>query len=209
MRRVWRWGSLSILEFISSIVSSSVWPLTLLTILFILKAPITQLVQSIRSISYRDVRVDVGEQLRLIEQSTSANMQSVLIQSEEAEESHPAPLQIEHIARTSPRAAVLYVWSIVEKETEDLLHAISKSTHTNEAQKIESLKKHHVLDAHLLKLFLELKKLYEHVAAESYVKVTPSEALKYCELCERIRYQLTVNEKGVRHNINTDRQTRA
>ncbi|MFK3937588.1 hypothetical protein ACI2JA_08750 [Alkalihalobacillus sp. NPDC078783] len=164
-----------------------------------LKVPITQLVQSIRSISYRDVRVDVGEQLHLIEQSTQANtMQAVSIQSEDDEggdDSQPTPLQVEQIAYASPRAAVLYVWSIVEKETEDLLQAIGKSFHADEAQKIESLKKHRVLDTPILKMFVDLKKLYEHVAAEAYVQVTPSEALRYCELCERIRYQLTVNEK--------------
>ncbi|MBM0066326.1 hypothetical protein [Alkalicoccobacillus gibsonii] len=190
---------MSVLEFISSIVRSSVWPLTLLMILLMLKAPITQLVQSIRSISYRDVRIDVGEQLQLIEQSTQANtMQTVLIQSEEDDEvesPRPTPLPVEQIAHVSPRAAVLYVWSIVEKETEDLLQVISKSIHTDESQKLDSLKKHHVLDAPLLKMFVDLKKLYEHVAAEAYIQVTPSEALRYCELCERIRYQLTLNEK--------------
>lgn len=187
--------NLSILEFISSIVRSSIWPLTLLTIILMLKVPITQLVQSIRSISYRDVRVDVGEQLHLIEQSTPANIQTVLIQSDDLEEdsSQPIPLQVDHIAHASPRAAMLYIWSIVEKEVGDLLQ--SKSIHPDEVQKMDSLKKHRVLDAPMLKMFVDLKTLYEHVAAEAYVQVTPSEALKYCELCERIRYYLTVNGK--------------
>ncbi|MEK4563313.1 hypothetical protein MKX54_01300 [Alkalihalobacillus sp. FSL R5-0424] len=191
---------MSILEFISSIVRSSIWPLTILVIILMLKVPITQLVQSIRSISYRDVRVDVGEQLHLIEQSNPAHMQTVLIQSEEEEEledPRPTPVHIEQIAHVSPRAAMLYIWSIVEKETGDLLQ--SKSIHADEVQKIESLKKHRVLDAPLLKMFIDLKKLYEHVAAEAYVQVTPSDALRYCELCERIRYQLTINEKKHRN----------
>lgn len=103
---------MSILEFISSIVRSSIWPLTILVIILMLKVPITQLVQSIRSISYRDVRVDVGEQLHLIEQSNPAHMQTVLIQSEEEEEledPRPTPVHIEQIAHVSPRAAMLYI----------------------------------------------------------------------------------------------------
>ncbi|WYP26774.1 hypothetical protein NSQ54_01255 [Alkalihalobacillus sp. FSL W8-0930] len=191
---------MSILEFISSIVGSSIWPLTIIAIILMLKVPITQLVQSIRSISYRDVRVDVGEQLHLIEQSNPAHMQTVLIQSEEEEEledSKPTPVHIEQIAHVSPRAAMLYIWSIVEKETGDLLQ--NKSIQSDEVQKVESLKKHRVLDAPILKMFIDLKKLYEHVAAEAYVQVTPSDALRYCELCERIRYQLTINEKKHRN----------
>lgn len=161
-----------------------------------LRVPITQLVQSVRSISYRDVRVDVGEQLNLIEQSTPTHMQSVVIQSEDEDAMAPSiPLQLEQIAQASPRATVIYIWSIVEQEVENVLQSLGKPIHLDESQKIRWLKKHKVLDTSLLKVFVDLKGLYEHVASESYVRVTPQEAMRYCELCQRIRMELTLKEK--------------
>ncbi|MCM2678049.1 hypothetical protein [Alkalicoccobacillus plakortidis] len=174
------------LEFISSLIQSLAWPLVVLVIVILLKEHVIQVIYSIRRISYRNVRVEVGERLNEMESETEATAKSLIAESEvnvEATGSHKLRIQMEEIAAASPRAAILYTWSVTEKELEKM----------DAFLKMKLLKKNK--DSKALKLLKRLKDLHNDIETGPSLKVSQTEAIRYCELCQRVLIKLNENTK--------------
>ena len=181
-------GAMNTLEFISSLIQSLAWPLVVLVIVILLKEHVIQVIYSIRRISYRNVRVEVGERLNEMESETEATAKSLIAESEvnvEATGSHKLRIQMEEIAAASPRAAILYTWSVTEKELEKM----------DAFLKMKLLKKNNLLDSKALKLLKRLKDLHNDIETGPSLKVSQTEAIRYCELCQRVLIKLNENTK--------------
>ncbi|MDQ0207430.1 hypothetical protein [Alkalicoccobacillus murimartini] len=184
------------LEFISSLIHSLAWPLVILVIVILLKEHVIQVIYSIRRISYRNVRVDVGERLSEIEYQTETEAKSFVAEGgviPKAKEFDHLRIKMEEIAATSPRAAILYTWSVMEKELEQILGTFNVPN--DASNKMKSLKKNKLLDSKSWKLLNDLKGLYEDIEAGPSLPLTQSEAIRYCELCQRVLIKLNENTK--------------
>lgn len=92
------------LTFISNIVSSMAWPIAVVIIIFILKAPIVELLRNIKRFRFKDAELDFERKLtELKEEEPRSNKQIDLTES-----------QLK-LAKLSPRGAILEAWLELEE----------------------------------------------------------------------------------------------
>lgn len=51
------------LQFVSSVIGALAWPAAVITIIAQLRAPLGKLVPLIRTLKYKDLQIDVGQEL--------------------------------------------------------------------------------------------------------------------------------------------------
>ncbi|TSB47906.1 hypothetical protein [Alkalicoccobacillus porphyridii] len=178
------------LEFISSLIHSVIWPTVVFVLVLLFKEHLVQFIYSIRRVSFREVHVDVAE--RLTEMESSAGGQTRSLNAHEPAEGHVESMirltnQVDDIASFSPRAAILYTWSIVESSIYDIIKEQSSLNTGDITLYWKWLKKKKVLDRHTMKLLHNMHQLHEDVATKQGThEVTPSDARRFCTLAQRI-----------------------
>ncbi|MNF27232.1 hypothetical protein D3C85_371880 [compost metagenome] len=117
------------LTFISSVVSSLAWPGAVITIVFLLKTPLGNLLPTLRNLKYKDLELDFGKELRKAEEKASQVLPA---------ESKPKAISKPQVERDSskiineskrlfeefPEPAVALAWTAVEVE---LMEAILRT----------------------------------------------------------------------------------
>lgn len=101
------------LQFVSSVIGALAWPAAVITIIVLLRAPLGRLVPLIRTLKYKDLQIDVGQELEAVKESVEATAD----QSERKEKPTPA---FQQLAKIEPRAAVLSAWAPIELALRDL-----------------------------------------------------------------------------------------
>ncbi|WPN24099.1 hypothetical protein [Pseudomonas marginalis] len=101
------------LQFVSSVIGSVAWPIAVITIIALLRAPLGKLVPLIRTLKYKDLQIDVGQELEAVKES----VESTADQPERKEK--PTP-EFQQLAKIEPRAAVLSAWAPIELALRDL-----------------------------------------------------------------------------------------
>jgi uncharacterized protein YutE (UPF0331/DUF86 family) len=104
---------LDALQFISSLVGSVAWPLTLVGALLLLRKPILTLLPTLRSLQYDKLKVEFGKQLEKAEAEVS-KLPSVI--SAPPSLDNASDERFEAAARVAPNLAVLQAWLDVEAE---------------------------------------------------------------------------------------------
>ncbi len=100
------------LQFFASIAGSLAWPAAVVIIVAMMRKPVAGLIPFVRTLKYKDLQIDLGEQLEAVKEKVEASGQS-----KEPEEPQPVYLEL---ARIDPRAAVLSAWVPVELAIKDL-----------------------------------------------------------------------------------------
>lgn len=179
---------MNMLEFISSLIQSVTWPLVVTTMVILFREHLVQFIYSIRRISFREVRVDVGDRLTEIESTTDGQALSLAHEpaDKQPEGFKELQKQVEEVSAVCPKASILYTWAIVEKE----LRAIIEQ-HSFLSNRLVSdwkwLKKKKVLDRHMIKLLYKLHHLHEDVATNQKAhEVTPTDAKRFFELAQAV-----------------------
>ncbi len=100
------------LDFISSLVASLAWPVTLLIVLFWLKDNLQSLFPFIERFKYKDFEV----QFRAAVKEIAEESKTALLAPEPEEEEQPTDIrdQLFQLAEVSPRTAILEAWLHVE-----------------------------------------------------------------------------------------------
>ncbi len=101
------------LQFVSSVIGSIAWPTAVITIISLLRDPLGKLVPLIRTLKYKDLQIDVGQELEAVKESVEATAD----QPERKEKPKPA---FQQLAKIEPRAAVLSAWAPIELALRDL-----------------------------------------------------------------------------------------
>ncbi|MCF5024701.1 hypothetical protein [Pseudomonas lurida] len=101
------------LQFVSSVIGSVAWPTAVITIIALLREPVGKLLPLIRTLKYKDLQIDVGQELEAVKESVEA----ITDQPERKEKPTPAFRQL---AKIDPRAAVLSAWVPIELALRDL-----------------------------------------------------------------------------------------
>jgi hypothetical protein len=106
----------SVLGFISQIISSLAWPITLLTCVLLLKRHLLALLPLVRTAKYSDVEIRFGQEVAELKRTTT-------IADLPSQQGSPKQNQWESLSRLAevrPRTAIRSAWSQVESSIREL-----------------------------------------------------------------------------------------
>jgi hypothetical protein len=106
----------SVLGFISQIISSLAWPVTLLTCVLLLKRHLLALIPLVRTVKYSDVGIRFGQEVAELKRTTD-------IADLPSQQGSPQKNQWESLSRLTevrPRTAIRSAWSQVESSSREL-----------------------------------------------------------------------------------------
>lgn len=112
------------LTFTAAVIEHLAWPATVLTVLVMLRRPITKLLPDLRKVKYKDLEVDFGKGLEQVEKKldevTSTVPAAIEHQPDSPQESLPKTRKelVSKIADLSPSAAILESWKNVDRALE-------------------------------------------------------------------------------------------
>lgn len=175
------------LTFIAEIVKALAWPAMVLTLVFLLRKPIADLIPLLTRLKYKDLELEFGR--RLAEVTAEAG--------EELPPPHPlAPLEaaeeqtLLELAKVSPRSAVTEAWRQVEVAAVEAARrndiSLSPSDATSPARVLRALERHRVIDAGKLDLIHNLRELRNQAVHSPDFAVTSAAALEYAQLARRV-----------------------
>jgi hypothetical protein len=106
----------SVLGFISQIISSLAWPVTLLTCVLLFKRHLLALIPLVRTVKYSDVEIRFGQEVAELKRTTD-------IADLPPQQGSPQKNQWESLSRLTevrPRTAIRSAWSQVERSIREL-----------------------------------------------------------------------------------------
>jgi hypothetical protein len=102
------------LQFFSSVIESLAWPASMIILVALLREPLGKLVPLIRTFKYKDLQIDVGQELEAVKEKVDESGDQPADSQDE-----PTPA-FRQLALIDPRAAVLSAWVPVELALKDL-----------------------------------------------------------------------------------------
>ncbi len=177
---------MDILTFISNIVNSLAWPLTLVIAILILRKPLHELLPFIQKFKYKEIEIEFGEQIREVSEELAENLaptQTSLL-SYSTENSVLARL-----ADISPRSAVLEAWRQVELAALDAANKLSGNTFKNKTstfQAIKFLEQQEKLDRSIINALRDLRGLRNQAAHAPELALTKETVLEYVLVADSV-----------------------
>jgi len=106
----------SLLGFVSQIISSLAWPVTVLTCILLLRRHLLALIPLVRTVKYSDVEIRFGQELA--ELSKSADIAD--LSSGEGSEKQNQWESLIRLADVRPRTAIRVAWGQIESSIREL-----------------------------------------------------------------------------------------
>ncbi|MNC41976.1 hypothetical protein D3C75_907710 [compost metagenome] len=165
------------LQFFASVVTSIAWPTAIVTLAVLLRSPLARLLPLIRTLKYKDLQIDLGEQLEAVKEQVEASSDASSNDPEEPTSTY------KDLARIDPRAAVLSAWVPVELALKDL--AFKRGLYTLQASPAamaKRLQEHGLLDQVTYDTLSKLRAIRNEAA--HLMLVSYDEAISMGEMCE-------------------------
>ncbi len=107
------------LQFLASVVGSLAWPATVVTLIVLLRAPVTRVLLTLTHLKYKEIELDFGRELTQLEDKAKA----IDVKPRQPKAHPPATKdavpfldEAERLAQDFPEAAVAVGWQAVEGE---------------------------------------------------------------------------------------------
>jgi hypothetical protein len=184
----------SVLGFISQIISSLAWPITLLTCVLLLKRHLLALIPLVRTVKYSDVEIRFGQEVAELNRTTD-------IADLPPQQGNPKQNQWESLSRLAevrPRTAIRSAWGQVESSIREL--AKKKNTEiTDTAEGMPMvigaiLLNQGVLTSQQYELMQKLRMLYHEAERAEPDTITTDSAAEYVGLA--LRLAASIDEKN-------------
>ena len=206
-------SAVSVLEFVSKLVSSLVWPATAVTLALIFRDRVDSLLSRLSRLKGpAGVEIDFGrtvgnlrEQVEEIENEIDAGAPAAAegasengnrpasrtkpVEQTAIAQAHSALAQAERTAELAPRGAVLEAWLVVEFAIERTLVRLygDPTPLRRPVDAIRRLVRSEKLDPRLCQVLVEMRRLRnEAVHAADPIQVTPSSARQYVKLAREV-----------------------
>lgn len=174
--------------FISSIISSLVWPVVALVVLFVLKKPLSQLLLGLRNFKYSKLEMNFGKELSKLEQSFN-NEPKTSEPKPELKMSYEKENEVKSVAEISPNSAMLIVWSMVEQEIAMAVNRLAISPdyppHNSPLMNIVLLRDNGLIDSQTYETIEDIRQIRNKVA-HTTERVPYFDAIKYYEIAVRL-----------------------
>lgn len=123
---------MDVLQFVSSIISSLAWPVTLIVLVWMLRDPIQRVLLTITKLQYKELRVDFGRELKELEKKAEAiavkPSRHAALPPPERKEPNQTLEDAERLLDVFPEPAVALAWSAVETALSNAITQFAAST---------------------------------------------------------------------------------
>lgn len=172
------------LQFISSVISSLAWPTAVVILAWLMRKPLTSLMPLIRTLKYKGLQIDIGEQLDAVRDQVGQEGEVLNLPAEEP------PLSYMSLAKIDPRAAVLSAWLPVETELYDIAAKLGISGKPSPMLLLNSLDRAGVLDRVTFDTLDKLRKIRNSAIHVTESEVTFEDAMNMADMCQWVKGQL-------------------
>ena len=184
------------LQFFSSIIGSIAWPAAVVVLACLMRNPLAKLIPLIRTLKYKDLQIDIGEQLNAVREQVDA--ESVV----PAEASEEPPSSFKSLAQENPRAAILSAWLPVEKELDELSNKNGLDRRLPPMGQLRDLYKKRVIDQLTYQTLNNLRRVRNTASHVTSTNVDFDDAMNMAEMCQWAIGQL----KHINANLDMDSQ---
>lgn len=178
-------------QFFAAIVAALAWPAATVTLVMLLRSPLAKLIPMIRSLKYKDLHIDLSEELQAAK--------VVLDASKSYEKLTPAyaPLPgIIELANIDPRAAVLSAWIYVEKALTDLANKVGVQPKSSNMTLANELFVMDAIDELAFNTLQSLRRIRNDAVQLTTREVTYDEAMEMADMCQWLTHRLKLLTSG-------------
>jgi hypothetical protein len=175
------------LTFIAQLISALAWPVTLLTVILVLRRPLIELYPTVRRLWFQGLELDFSRQIQALAfeaRSQLPRLRGVL----DAEE--PLRVQWLELAQFSPRAVVLESWIQLEKAAIEAGRRLGVNLKRVEMYSPlvlgQALEEAGALEGNTPTIFHQLRNLRNAAAHASEFAFSPDSAIEYADLAARL-----------------------
>lgn len=179
-------------QFFAAIVTALAWPAATVTLVMLLRLPLAKLIPMIRSLKYKDLHIDLSEELQAAK--------VVLDASKSAEKPTPAyaPLPgIIELASIDPRAAVLSAWIYVEKALTELAKKVGVQPKSSNMIIANELFVMDAIDELAFSTLQSLRRIRNDAVHLTTREVTYDEAVAMADMCQWLTHRLKQLTSGL------------
>jgi len=182
------------LELIVRIIEALIWPITILILLFLFRLQIVKLIQRVKEISYKDLKLILQEA-----EETAKTIKPPKLLDQKILKIEPVTLEafpserISQIASISPHLAIIEAWLEIERALTEaaLKFGFEATTFTQLRKVIEKLIKDNILERNVLDLFNYLRTIRNRAAHTHELDISISDSMRYVELA--LEFTKTIN----------------
>ncbi|HEJ6164781.1 TPA: hypothetical protein SL829_002110 [Pseudomonas aeruginosa] len=171
------------LQFSASVIGSLAWPAAVVVLVLLLRQPLAKLIPLIRTLKYKELQIDLGEQLQKVRAEVEAT-------TDELTPDASGLASFKSVAETDPRAAILSAWFPVERELRDMANKADLPPTAQVSRIIFELINKGVLDDNIGNTLLSTNRIRNDAAHLTGPDVDLEQALSMEELCRRLAVQL-------------------
>ena len=183
-------------QFISSIIHSLAWPVTILTLVILLQEPIRRSLRSLTKLRYKDLQLDFERGLGHLEEKANLITAALTTAQPTSEPTRRDSLQLvseaQRLAEDLPEASVALGWSAVEDELMSVVMELGISPdyppHNSWLKNAELLAEQNAIDAGTLDVLKGLRNL-RNTAVHLYEElggVTTDQARAFLAIAEGV-----------------------
>ena len=175
------------LTFISEIIKSLAWPAAVVTLVLMLKKPISQLVPLLRKLKYKELEMEFSEEIA--ELKAEAAVPTPSVGKPTITQSAP-PNRLLQLVNFSTRAAIMEAWLEVEAAATEVASSFwnepVNDSFRNYPKLGEYLLQCKVIDTKQLETFNKLRQLRNKAAHAEDLNLSENDARSYIELASAL-----------------------
>jgi len=163
------------LTFLSNMVESLAWPVTVIVAVIVLKKPLEKLLPTIRKFQYKDLNLEFGELARQAEAILPKTTQVTI-------EHMKVPITaLREVADISPRAAIMEAWRSVEYELKEAATRknITELRQGNTKRLIDRLRENDVISGPIAVLLHDLRALRNDAVHAAELEISSASTEQY------------------------------
>lgn len=174
------------MEFTLELVNQLVWPVTLVTCLYLMRSPLSLLIPFAESIKYKDFELQFSQELEQVSQQASEAIPTFSFEN--------SALKQTRIADFLPNASILSAWNTLDQAAQRKLLSFDSSITIPTDQPYKYVGKT-LLDNNLIsqkqsKVFHDLRVLRNKVAHAKNYRISSVLAKQYGDVCAALTQSL-------------------
>ncbi len=188
---------MTVFEFISSLVNSLAWPISLVIILIIFRKYIIKIIPSIEKLKYKDFEVEFSKTMKELMDKSKEDIEKQSIKENKLKIS--AENKLFGLVDISPRSAILESWLLVETAASKALQRkdpeMIKKTYMIAPLRLgEYLNRNQLINANQLEIFNKLREIRNKAVHVSEAQFNVNEVTEYIKLSLLLTNQI---ENGI------------
>lgn len=171
------------LTFVSELIKTIIWPITVLVIFYQLRSPISNAINFLDKMKYKDLELEFGKRVEELAKEAKKQIPTIV-------ETNTTKDRLIELAKISPRSAILEAWLLVEdasiKKITEKKIKISSSDKRSPLKLEQTLSKNNILDDQKLQIFNKLRNLRNASAHAVELSLDAHDAIEYVDAAIRL-----------------------